>query len=324
MRRLLCVLLLTCFSCTACVHLPGEEYAFAVALGVDYGDDGWQAAARIPDYQQEGSYVTLRAQADTLPQALMALEAAVPMRLHLGQARLIVMGESLCRASALPDVLDALMSRRDLRPDAQLAVADAPVNTLLDALSPRTGVRLSKSLDVLLETRAAQGVIPSMSVRDALLQGRRQAAVLPRVRLDGETFDLSGAMLFDADRVLVGALTPPQTQLLALLRGQMKKGRLTLGETVVDVVAFSSQLRVSTGEIRCEVHLRCAPSAVPDEQLAALLTTALDLLVRTLAQNRCDAFGLLRSALPVEDAAQAAEALATLPWRFEVTVTRGA
>lgn len=184
--KLLMILALT-LALTSCTALPAEERAFAVVLGIS-GGETWQVYARIPTYQSGGGYATVSGSGDTLQAALRDCDDHAPMHLHLSQLRMAV----LTKDTPVYPTLAVLAERSDLRMQSALAIYDGNLTALMDKLEPATGSRLSKSLDVLRETRVAQGVAPDTTVGDVLRLGQRQTALVARVTAE-DGIDLNGA-----------------------------------------------------------------------------------------------------------------------------------
>lgn len=304
MKRL--ILLLLPLLLTGCTALPAEERSFAVTLGVSRTADGWTAHARIPTYQTGGGYATVQGEGDTLEAALSALDAASPMQLHLGQVRLVVFSAQVARSADFPGALAVLASRSDLRMGAWLAVTETDMQTLMDAMEPTTGSRLSKSLDVLAETRFAQGMSLPSALGDVSRMGERQQPVLMNLILEEDALALTGGWPVGADGRVSQPLSAQETQLLAMMSGQMHQGVLSLEEGVVRVIAARADVQLTAVDA-CHVHLTLTVTQSPwtGEALCETLSSAcLDVLNRLSAMS-CDALGLGRQAITrVPDMAQ--------------------
>ena len=177
MKRALCLLLI-CLFCTGCSALPPEERAFCVALLVDGGAQECTVRVRIPTYQQNGGYQTLSATGATLTDALRTLESAAPMRLHWGQLRLIVLSRAWATEIPIVRTLSDLSGVENLRLHASVAVTEEDTTALAEKLVPENGTRLSKSIDVMVQARHEQGVIPTCAASMLLRFGSRQSPVL--------------------------------------------------------------------------------------------------------------------------------------------------
>ena len=295
MRRV-CCLLLAMLLLTGCAALPEEDRAFAVVLGLDREGETWRAWARIPSYQQEGGYLTLSAQGSSLGEAMAQLEAAAPMSLHYGQLRMMAFSRALAESTDFPGVLDALASRNGVRSQAALAVTEDDMASLMDALEPPTGTRLSKSLEAMMAARQEQGVIPDATLADLRRMGERQQPVLMRIALE-DGMQLSGGWLFGADGRLQGSLTAAEQQLLSLMSGTFHQGTLSLREGTLTVTEADSRARLMDGEVVCSVRIRYTSSSFSEEGAAQRLSAALSALTAKLAAARCDALGLGRQAM---------------------------
>jgi len=298
MKRLL--LLLCMLLCTACTALPAEERSFAVALGVSHADGEWTAHARIPTYQTGGGYSTVSGSGKTLEAALSALDEASPMQLHLGQLRLVAFSRELAQSDAFPAAMDALASRHDLRLEAFAAVTESDMQSLMDAMQPATGSRLSKSLDVLIETRAAQGTAIPVTLSDALRMGERQSPVLLNIALEGKDIVLSGGWPVSHSGRAGEALTPQETQLLSLMLGGMTSGSLSLSEGTVRLISAKVEAELvlpTMQDASIRLTLRCGASPLTQDALSRAVATACLGVLNRLSGMGCDALGLARQAI---------------------------
>ena len=302
MKRILFLLLLSwALLCTACSALPAEERSFAVVIGVSGGEGAWTIHARVPTYQTGGGYLTVTGRGNSLPHALAALDAAAPMQLHPGQARLIIISADTARSPDLPRVTAWLSQWQTLRSGAYLAVTADDLSAVMEALAPATGTRLSKSLDVLLETRLREGVIPASALADVLRMGERQSPVLVNAALADGSLILSGGWPVGAEgRVLQDPLTAPQMQLLSLMQGRLRQGTLSLAAGAVRLTDASSTISLTlpamqSASVRLVLHTASSP--LTGEGLSRTVASAcLELLGRLSAQG-CDALGLAREAV---------------------------
>lgn len=301
MKRII-VFLLTALFCTSCAALPAEERAFAVALAVDGGPGAWRVWARIPTYQSGGGYATVQGEGDTLDGALAALDASAPQQLHPGQLRLIVFTRQLAQSEALKMAISALAARQDLRMDAALAVTEDDPAALMDAMTPASGSRLSKSLDTQMEARIAQGVLIPAPLSVVCRMGERQSPVLMGAQLQDGAVALSGCWPVGADGRAGEPLSPEDTQLLALLLGTMTRGALTLpgGAGTVHLTDASADAELSLPTMQsAAVRLTLQGSASPQtgDGLSQGVATAVLNLLKRLSAGGCDALGLGREAI---------------------------
>ena len=328
MRRV-CCLLLAMLLMTGCAALPEEDRAFAVVLGLDRNGDAWRTWARIPSYQQEGGYLTVSAQGGSLGEAMAQLEAAAPMALHFGQLRMMVFSRALAESGDFPGVMDVLASRNGVRRQAALAVTEHDMASLMDALEPPTGTRLSKSLEAMMAARREQGLIPDATLDGLRRMGERQQPVLMGIALE-DGMQLSGGWLLGADGRLQGRLTAADQQMLSLLSGIFRRGTLSLGEGTLTVTEADSRVRLMDGEAVCSVRLRYTSSSFSEEGAALRLNDALPALTAKLAAARCDALGLGRQAMTGCEDLEAWRRLdwqaryPALRWRFDLQLEREA
>lgn len=299
MKRIATLLLMTLLL-GGCTALPAEERSFAVALGVTHTEGLWTASARIPTYQTGGGYTTVSGEGASLESALGALDAASPMELDLGQLRLLVFSAELARSERFPGALMTLAARQDLRMGAALAVTQEDVQALMDALTPTTGSRLSKSIDVLLETRIGQGTLLHASLSEVMRMGERQSPVLMNAGLESGALTLSGGWPVSADGRATEPLSPEETQLLALMLGCLQRGTLSLPEGVVRLTGAQAESELSLPTLQgasVRLTLQCVSSPLTDEALSQAVATACLGVLNRLSGAGCDALGLGRQAM---------------------------
>lgn len=328
MKRLMTLLALLLL--TGCTALPAEERSFAVALGISRSGAAWMAHARIPTYQTGGGYMTVSGEGDTPGAALAALDAACPMELQTGQLRMVVFSAELAQSGDFPAALEELRRRGELRMDAYAAVTETDMQALMDAMEPLTGARLSKSLDVLMETRSSQGTVAACRLRELLETGERQQQVVAAMRLEDGAIALSGGWPISADGWASQRLTPEETQLLALMQGRLTQGTLTLAEGVVRLTGVTAEAEVAQPLMhQASVRLSMAVSASPltEDALGQAVATACLGLLNRLSAMGCDALGLGRQViLHVQDMAEWRELdwparYRELEWSVSVGVT---
>lgn len=295
MIALLCLVLVLCTSCTA---LPAEERAFAVALAVEKSGP-WHVHARVPNYQSGGGYLTITGEGDDLDAALADMEVHAPMQLHLSQLRLLAVDMSLAEAGELPRVLNVLSDRVDMRQACTVALTDASAEGLMESLEPTTGARLSKTIDILIESRVAQGHILPASLSDVIRMGERQAAVLPHLSLEGKEWNLSGAIPLNEKMQPGPRLSAAETAMLALLTGSAKTLQLTLSEGTASVRDASCKVRLSPAatDAEAEITMRVTSSTLTPKGLETQLATAFQALLTRLYSANCDVLGLGRQAV---------------------------
>lgn len=295
MKRLLPLLLaLLCASCSA---LPAEERAFAVALGIDHTDGTWTTHARIPTYQTGGGYMTVTGEGASLAEALEALDSAAPMHVNLSQLRLVVLGRSLGDSGNLSAALTALSDRPDMRLQAVVAVTQDDMGAVMEAMQPATGARLSKSIDVLWETRTEQGTAPDAALDGILRMGERQTPVLAALTLTDGAFDLLGGWPVTQDGRLAEPLTAAEQQLLSMMQGRADSLALSLPEGVAQVRDVSAAVSLSGASASVRMTLRVTSSTLSDRETEEAVARGCLALLERLGASGCDALGLGRKAV---------------------------
>lgn len=326
-QRILAIILLGVLLAGGCSGLPGEERSFAVALGIGCSGGLWEISVRIPSYQEEGGYLTLSADGASFEGAMAALNASAPMTLHLGQLRLVIFTRELAESPDFGAVLSRLTADTTVRLQTSVCVTEEPLSAVMDALSPQTGSRLSKSVEALLETRQRLGVIPDATLGAIRRMGERQQPVLIRLVLEhneesapsgdkaipgaGEAEDtkadaassgearppviqLDGGWLMGADGRVRGMLEASEQQVLSLMAGTLRQGYITLPEGTLELVDAKSSVSLRQGEAVCRVKVRLGVSALAEAAASSALARAMEAVAARLAEAGCDALGLGR------------------------------
>ena len=292
MKKLLLLVLLLC--CTSCAALPAEERAFAVALLVERNGAVWRVYGRIPAYKSGGEYLTVTGEGASIAAALADMDASAPMKVTLSQLRLLVLRGA---AEELSAVLAAFAEDLDVRVQCALSVTEEDAETVMAALKPDTGARLSKSLDVLLEARREQGV-PVTTLADAARMGTRQSPVLTSLSLNEGKLSLSGAWAGEA-------LTPEESTLLAIVMGTAREVRLTLPEGDVRVRDVHAKACLEGTAAKVTLTMTLVDSALPPQAVERSLADACVHLLSRLSATGWDTLGLGRQAvLGVQDMTQ--------------------
>ena len=328
MMRIMALLLTTALLCASCTALPAEERAFAVALCVAQEGETWRVHGRIPTYQTGGGYLTVTGEGPTLTAALASMEAAAPMHLHLSQLRLLVLEETLAQTEALGTALQTLAQRPDMRLQCAVALTQAPVKDVADALEPATGARLSKSIDVLLESRREQGGILAATLEEIIRMGERQSPVLMALKLDEGQMDLSGGYALTGELRIASRVTAEEASLLSLLMGQQGNLRLSLpqGGAQVRESSAHASLDANLELARVDISLRSASSEITETVLEQAVADACAELLGRLSAAGCDVLGLGRKAIVHADdmaqwhASDWPARLRQLGWSVAVTV----
>lgn len=293
------ILLVLAMLCTSCTALPAEERAFAVALFVEREGNLWRVYGRIPTYQSSGGYLTVAGEGVTLAAAVNAMSAAAPMHMHLSQLRLLVAAEEVAESEDLAEVLRYFSEQSDMRQDCMVAVCDVQGETLMNALTPSAGERLSKAVDVLLDTRIEQGRILPARLSDVVRNGTRQSAVLIAMTLRNGKPELSGGYPLTLEKRAVGAISSGETQMLALLCGNAKSMQITLGDVSAEVrlTSVKKGLDLAAKEAGAELTLHLVNGTDQAASLEQELAAECARLLTKLYASGCDVMGLGRKAV---------------------------
>lgn len=313
MRRLL-LLLLACLCLGGCASLPGEERSFALCLGVHTSTSGVEVAVQLPNYKGDRKYLVLSAAGDSFDEALSSLTAVSPSRLHFGQLRLVVFSRETAASADFPQLVAEISAIPSMRLSAMALLTEDSVSQLLEALSPQTGVRLSKYLDTLLRTRVELGLLPDSTLSDMRRMGLRQSpalglmalkkAGLPQDGLDTQAEALSagnegevifgGCGLIGQDGLLHDTLSLRETQLLTLLLGRSRDLPLTWEEAAFTLHVKELSIDWTKGQVTARIVGRALMTRGSPAQAEALLEEDLRAVMRRLNAASCDALGLRR------------------------------
>ena len=287
MKKLLALLMVLC--CTSCTALPAEERAFAVTLCVEKNGDAWRIYARIPAYKASGEYLTVQGIGRSVNAALADLDAASPMQVTLSQLRLLVISNDV----GINDVLAALSDNLDICQQCLVAATDMEAEAIMAALIPETGKRLSKTLDLLIESRRERGIIPDAQLASLLRMGERQSPVLAYAALEEGKLNLRGG--WAAGNIL----TQDETALLSLLMGDVKETHLVLPEGAAHIREASAKATYLKKENAASVmlHMNVVESELSASELERAIADAALLLLTRLSSNGCDVLGLGRQAM---------------------------
>lgn len=298
-KRFMVMLLAFMLGCTACTALPAEERAFALALCVEKTDGVWRVYSRIPAYQTGGEYLTVTGEGDTLPLALVDMEGNAPMHLHLSQLRLLVLDAELGKTTALTEALSILARQQDMALQCEVAVSRDNMQDVADAMKPPAGARLSKAMDVLIQSRKDQGAVLPASLADVIRMGTRQSPVLMKLSLDEGSIRLSGGFPMTTTGMLAEPLSVEETALLSLLLKQSKNPVLRISDNSVRIRENSCRAELSPDLKQADVmlRLRLTDHEAQSEQLEKDLADACLILLERLSQNGCDVLGLGRQAI---------------------------
>lgn len=297
MKRLSALVLLAALLFATFTALPKEERAFAVALCVEKAEQ-WRVHARIPTYESGGGYRTITGEGTTLENALTALASAAPMHLHLSQLRLLVFSSALADSDALSEALAVLSARADMRLQCAVVMTDVPGREIADALKPTAGARLSKSIDVLLETHAEQGNFLPLTLAELLCMGQRQTPVLMHAVLTEQALAFWGGYALTAELRHGVHLEEADVRLLAFLGEQTREMQLTLPGLHARVREVRVRCEMSQALDAVQVHASLRVVSAPDESawLNALADACANLLTRLSAAG-CDVLGMGRKAI---------------------------
>lgn len=318
MKRMILLCLALCMVLSGCAALPGEERAFAVCLGLHTSGDIWQASARISTYTKPGEYMTVTASGKSMAEAMTLLDATAPLHIHYGQVRLVLLSKELAASDELLPTLDRLNKLGEFRADAMLCVTEDDIPKVLDEMKPVTGTRLSKYIEVLLDSRIGQGSIPDTTLGAYRRMGERQSLTLIPIAMaekaaaqtgmnampesmavEGMKLQMGGAWLASQAGRVTGRLTVAEQQILRLMQGKLRKGALTLDDHTFTLLESFANVTYDEKEHAAllKIRLRYMHSDLSEDGVKERLTSAAANVIEKLAAANCDALGIGRQAM---------------------------
>ena len=266
-RRLCMTFLLLSMLLTGCWdRLEVEDQLFPVSVSVDAGQwKRYRVMMRVPMASQVKSGVLggkaggamsselLTAEADSITQAVLIINASVARRINLRHMRALVVGESLARAD-LHELFAELMRNGEVRQTVAFLVARGQaeqVFRLANFTGEANAAKLSEGillvekqlhlsppirLHHMINRSSGSGIdafAPVISINprvgggDGGSDGQETALAGDLDRFDGNPVEIAGTAIFVRSR-LAGFLTVDETQALLALRGEMGKAYMTI------------------------------------------------------------------------------------------------
>ena len=159
---------------TGCDALSPEKQAYVLCLAIDRQEEQLEVTIQLPKSggssdssagpEQASGYAYVSVPAESLADALERLEVSVPYPLNFSQLRLIVLSSEYAVATDLREPLRLLLSQRNLRASAQVAVAVGEASAVVRKQQPEFGMRMSKHIDNALRTLQGQGLLPNSAL----------------------------------------------------------------------------------------------------------------------------------------------------------------
>jgi len=279
-----------------------EAQAYAVTLGVDMTEaEVMKVSVQVPVLGQGGSdggsgegdsggggkgYTFSAASGQTLTEALEMLNASLTRELNLTGVKSIVIAENLARSEQFGEVFEELALSYRVYGAAEVVVCRGSAADFIQNQQAVIGLRLSESTAVSLAHYRETGFIPSAKAADVYYLSRSvysdPVAVFASPReeegVSGEDNAQSyagemdqggknknqyfGAAIFSGGR-MCGVLNGTQTQLLNLLRGDLKHFSWVVNGVPMRIrVEEGPQAEIILRGERPEIHVRMALSVM--------------------------------------------------------------
>ena len=321
-RKLLCALLT--LTLTGCSLVPTEDRAFVLCVAVHASAGSVAVTVQIPDYKGKDEYHVLTGSGASFEAAVADVSGKAPAPLHFGQTRLAVFTRSTAESARLSDLIIRVAKLPFMRMQAQVFVTEETPQALLEALTPRTGTRLSKYLDTLLGARREQGTLLGTTLSDVLRMDGRQAAVLGLAKLEkgaaaensggtenaeepgaaeaqsssnkGEPV-FSGGVLLGADERMNGLLSAKETKTLSMLTGTEQELRFQWEDCAALLHVRLCRVTLAGSVVHVSLTIRGEAEEGTPARVQTRLTEDIEELLQRLSAAQCDALGLARQAV---------------------------
>ena len=331
--RILPFYLIACLALCGCqVSGEVENQAYVLVMALDRTQDGALGlTVRIPSVGKsdaksgdgEGTdspYLTFSVSGTSWPMAMDALQWATPRKINLSHIEMIVVSARLASEHDFPSLMNQLSDTPHLYTTACLVVCEGSAKAFLEAGKTVIGTRMSAELRTMLRQYAAQGYIPFTSLADTCYtansiyadpvaiwgflandasqaEGAAYLDEFPRVLDSPMTQRFYGAALF-RNGVFIGRLSPPETALLGLIRGQRTPIAFGFRGKACELTPASKprrnvEFRDDGTDLTLRVRLYTSEGLSHDEisALEAAMEDALSALIDRCQQLRCDPFG---------------------------------
>ena len=326
-RKLLCALLTLLL--TGCALVPEEDRAFVLCVAVSAAAGNVTFTVQIPDYKGKDEYHVLTGSGASFEAALADVSGKAPAPLHFGQTRLAVFTRSTAESEYFADLISRVARLPFMRMQAQVFVTEEAPQTLLEALTPRTGTRLSKYLDTLLGARREQGTLMGTTLSDVLRMGGRQDAVLGFAKSEassagktegkaasaedsgasgneasagadaqnGKEPVFSGGVLMGADGRMNGLLSAEETKTLSMLTGTEQELRFQWADCAALLHVRLCRVTLAGNTVHTTLIVRAETEEGTPTQAKTHLEEDVRKLMRKLSAASCDVLGLARQAV---------------------------
>ena len=161
------LLLVMCFSLTACSLVTLERQIYPICMSVDQLDSGeYLLALQAPraSNSEPAEYDIISASGATLQDALHILSASTPYPLNFSQIRLCIIGQKIASDAPLRPLLRVLMEQPTMRPTACVSIAMGSAMDVLKNQKPDFGNRLSTHLNLLFERMQQEHLLPESTL----------------------------------------------------------------------------------------------------------------------------------------------------------------
>ncbi len=161
------LLLVMCFSLSACSLVTMERQIYPICMSIDQVDSGeYLLGLQAPraSNSEPAEYDIISASGATLQDALRTLSASTPYPLNFSQIRLCIIGQGLASDAPLRPLLRLLMEQPTMRPTACVSIALGSAMEVLQNQKPDFGNRLSTHLNLLFERMQQEHLLPESTL----------------------------------------------------------------------------------------------------------------------------------------------------------------
>lgn len=230
------ILILFIFFLTGCeTQNEIENYSIVAGFGIDAHKEGFELSLEIIDYSAGGEHEykgkVISISGATIDACFGYILDIYPFMPYMSHCGLILIGDELARDSIV-EVLDYILTHSEIRYTVSVMVAkDKKAKEILEYEQDKYKVVSFGLLDNLKNNRDHSNVVSITKYylnMDSFLDGH-SSGVLPIVSIIEDTFDISGAALFDGYQ-LIDYIEYNELNYIKIIRGHFKVGTLKITE----------------------------------------------------------------------------------------------
>ena len=206
MKKIITLILITCFCLTGCSYIELNDLAIANALGIDYKDGNYEIVLQILDLQQSGEgtsqtkTILYESKGETITQAFRNVSLSYPKMLYLGHLKLVVLGESILE-SKVDNLFDYFLRSPSTRNDFDVLInpTGSAKNILGKSSENSNSVASKEILESLKVSTLRQGTTVQFNMEEliSIFLEKKQTPILTSIELVDEKNKLTGVVALD-------------------------------------------------------------------------------------------------------------------------------